>query len=47
MRAMALLLWFAFVLGAQQPTFSTSTQLVVETVSVTDKSGAPVNRPHR
>ncbi len=29
-------------LRAQQPTFTTTTQLVVETVSVTDKSGNPV-----
>ncbi|HEY3940273.1 MAG TPA: VWA domain-containing protein [Bryobacteraceae bacterium] len=42
MRSIALLLCFGLALLAQQATFSTSTQLVIETVSVIDKSGRPV-----
>jgi VWFA-related protein len=42
MRPIALLLSFALVAGSQQATFTASTQLVIETVSVTDKSGHAV-----
>jgi VWFA-related protein len=42
MRIPALLLSIVLALPAQQPMFTTSTQLVIETVSVTDKSGNPV-----
>ncbi len=42
MRFIALFLSFALLLQPQQPTFTATTQLVIETVSVTDKSGNPI-----
>lgn len=42
MRALLLFLALAAALPAQPPTFSTSTQLVIETVSVKDKDGRPI-----
>ena len=42
MRSIALFFSLALLLQPQQATFTTSTQLVIETVSVMDKSGNPV-----
>jgi VWFA-related protein len=42
MRALLFLLALGAAIPAQPPTFSTSTQLVIETVSVKDKDGKPV-----
>lgn len=42
MRSAILLLFLVPALQPQQPTFTASTQLVIETVAVTDRSGKPI-----